>query len=237
MHYAVRTYFRVPREKGKKMIKELVLVRHGQSTGNLLDANERTKMRVGTNNYDITDLGVSQAEATGAFLQERYPEGFDAYMSSYYARTKQTLRVMYPDVPRVEDPRLAESNRGIWHVMSLEEVTKSMPWEVERREREGLYHYRPPGGENWPDLEIRIMHFVEWLNREYAGKRVLVVGHGTWLLVLERVLTRINIEEMFEIYNGSKHDTFYENTSVTIYSNVDGALMLTERNIVPWRED
>ncbi len=212
----------------------VVLVRHAESKGNVLSADERAECDVGTHKYGITSLGDRQAEITGGYLNDEFPEGFDAYYSSYYIRTKQTMRKMFPDAKIYEDPRLAEAQRGIWHVMTQEQVEKSLPFEVIRKEREGLYHYRPIGGENWPDVELRIHSFLGTLFRDYGGKKVMMVVHGHWLILFQRLIEHFSIEEAVARYNGK----VYANASVTIYRGVQGSngqsRLVLDRSVVPW---
>lgn len=144
------------------------------------------------------------------------------------------MQLMYPEAKIYEDPRLAEAQRGIWHTMTHEQITKQFPGEIERKEREGLYHYRPWGGENWPDIELRIHSFLGTLSRDYEGKKVLLVIHGHWLLMLQRLIHHFSIEESLERYKKG----IFANTSVTIYQgkNMNGKsrLQLAEENTIPW---
>lgn len=144
--------------------KLLVFVRHAESEGNIRSVDERAEFDLSTHAYNLTPRGVQQAEITGRYLHDRFGE-FDTYYQSYYFRTKQTLGTMYPEARVYEDSRLAEGQRGIWHTMTKEKVFERFPEEIIRKEREGLYHYRPWGGENWPDIELRVHSFLGTINR------------------------------------------------------------------------
>ena len=102
---------------------------------------------VSTHKYALTERGKRQAEITGAWLREEFGI-FDVYYTSYYRRAQETMRLLYPDAQIFEDPRLAEAQRGIYHVLHSDEIERLSPWETERRRREGPYHYRPWCGEN-----------------------------------------------------------------------------------------
>lgn len=103
-----------------------------------------------------------------------------------------------------EDARLAEANRGIWHVRSEEQIAREAPWEIDRRAFEGLYHYRPIGGENWPDMEARVRPFRHTLRWAYDGKTVVVVTHGQWLLVWQKLVHHWTIEEVIRRYEAEE---------------------------------
>jgi len=216
--------------------KLLVFVRHGESEGNILSVDERAKYDCSSHAYPLTPRGREQAKITGEYLHNRFGN-FDAYYTSYYRRTHETLELMYPGVHAYEDPRLAEAQRGIWHVLTKEEVSRYFPGEIIRKEREGLYHHRPLGGENWPDIELRIHSFMGTLARDYSGKRVLITGHGFWLILFQKLIHHFSIEEALAKYKSP----VVENTSVTIYQAkrkywLFGKyhLVLQEYNTVPW---
>ncbi|MFE0787108.1 histidine phosphatase family protein [Streptomyces mutabilis] len=46
-----------------------------------------------------------------------------------------------------------------------------------RRELIGEWCYRPPGGEAFTDVVVRVGHFIHDLERAAPGRRVLVVAH------------------------------------------------------------
>lgn len=215
--------------------KILVLVRHAESEGNIRTADERAGFSVATHAYGLTERGKKQATITGQYLRKRF-EKFDTYYVSYYERSRQTMRLMYPDAHVYEDPRLAEAQRGIWHTMTRDEITARYPDEIRRKEREGVYHYRPIGGENWPDVELRIHSFLGTLARDCDGQTVLMVVHGNWLILLQRLLHHFSIEEGVRRHEAGP----FENASVTVYEGKSARgksrLVLKKENTVPWKD-
>jgi len=215
--------------------KELVLVRHAESEGNVLTVDERAQYDIGTHAYGLTPRGVEQARVTGQFLRRAWPN-FDVYYTSYYKRSRQTMAIMYPEAKVYEDPRLAEAQRGLWHTMTEAEIKHHLPFEILRRQREDLYHYRPLGGENWPDVELRIHSFLGTLHRDCGDKRVLMVVHGHWLILFQRLIHHFSTEEALERYR----QKIVSNASVTVYAAGSGAeldhLVLRE-SCVPWKSD
>jgi broad specificity phosphatase PhoE len=214
--------------------KNLVLVRHAESKGNVLSVDDRASYEVATHDYGLTERGREQAELTGEYLRKRF-DGFDFYYTSYYRRAKETMTLLYPDAKVREDPRLAEAQRGIYHAMTRSEITERFPHELIRKDREGLYHYRPLGGENWPDVELRIHSFLGTLARDGAGQSGLIVVHGHWLLLFQRLIHHFSIDEALTRYRAG----VFENASVTVYRGRSQKgkprLVLTEENIVPWQ--
>jgi probable phosphoglycerate mutase len=211
----------------------IVLVRHGESEGNILTGEERVKLDKATHDYALTAEGQRQTEVTAKFLKERFRDGFDAFYTSYYRRAKETMEILTDGKVKVyEDPRLREAERGIFHTYTPEEVEQYFPLENRRKEREGYYHYRPPGGENWPDIELRIHSFLSTLARDQAGKRVLIVVHGHWLILFQRMIHHFSIETAMDRY----HNRVAPNASVTSYRAVmGGKLDLEMEHVAPWQ--
>lgn len=213
--------------------KRLVLVRHAESEGNIRSTAERAGYDVSSHAYRLTPRGQKQAEITGEYLRGRFGE-FDINYVSYYERSRETMDLMRPRTKVYEDPRLAEAQRGIWHVMTKEQLLQRFPEEITRREREGLYHYRPLGGENWPDVELRIHSFLGTMSRDCEGQSLRLVGHGHWLILFDRLVQHFSIDEAVRRYQAGT----MENASVTIYEgtvlNGKSRLILKETNIVPW---
>lgn len=214
--------------------RRLVLVRHAESHGNVLGLDERTLFETPTHAYDLTNRGGKQAWITGGYLRERFG-AFDIYYVSYYQRSRETMRIMYPNARVYEDPRLAEAQRGIWHAMMRDQIRERFPEEIVRKEREGLYHFRPLGGENWPDVELRIHSFLGTLARDCEEKDVLLVVHGHWLVLFQRLIHHFSVDEALQRYRAG----VFENASVTVYEAVEcggkSRLSLVEENVVPWK--
>jgi broad specificity phosphatase PhoE len=197
----------------------IIFVRHAESQGNTMTADARAECPKGTNLYALTELGRQQAAMTGEWLRERFPNP-DGFYTSYYTRTGQTAALCYPDRQPYVDERLAEAQRGIWHIRSRAWIAEHMPWEIEARERTGDYHYRPPGGENWPDIELRIRSFNHTIHRRYARRTLVLVVHGHWLLLWRKLAHHWTIDEVVSSYQRRGPHAPAANASVTIYRGI-----------------
>ncbi len=201
----------------------LFFIRHAESEGNVLDNEARTALKVATHQYKLTERGRRQAEETAKWLATndvvRLPSSSNlTCFQSYYERSRETMRYFLrsaSDKP-IEDARLAEAQRGIYHAMPKEALAARYPEELERKALEGLYHYRAPGGENWLDVELRIHSFLDMLRRDYAGKDVLIVGHGHWFLMFQKIVHGWSADEALSKYQAGLG--VVPNASVTIYS-------------------
>lgn len=170
-----------------KWPNKIVIIRHGQSEQNaVLDLVEDNSSELVQKQKDIkdadiklTDLGIWQAEQTGLMLSKE--EHFDICFSSPYVRTLQTaeniVKCLGYNLQTYKDNRLREKEFGRMHGYTIEEIKEKYPEEFHDRKRDGKYWYRPPGGENYPDVEDRIHSFLDKLHRDYKGKNVLIVTH------------------------------------------------------------
>ncbi len=56
-------------------------------------------------------------------------------------------------------------------------IQARFPELAEQRTRVGKFYFRPPGGESWCDVILRLRSVMEMVCREHEGERVLVVAH------------------------------------------------------------
>ena len=75
------------------------------------------------------------------------------------------------------DERLREKEFGILDRLTHFGISHKYPELGEQRAHVGKFYFRPPGGESWCDVILRLRSVLEMVTREYAGQRVLVVAH------------------------------------------------------------
>lgn len=189
---------------------ELVLVRHGESTGNL--ARERAEatgadvIPVEARDADValSALGVRQAEALGRRLGgESATAPIDAVWTSPYARARQTAQVALAAaqaalVPRV-DERLRDKELGVLDTLTSRGVHARFPEEAVRRRWLGKFYYRAPGGESWADVALRLRSVLGDVLRAPAPERVLVVAHDAPILLLRYICEDLLEEQVLEL--------------------------------------
>jgi broad specificity phosphatase PhoE len=81
------------------------------------------------------------------------------------------------------DERLRERELGVLDLLTHRGVAARFPLEAERRQRLGKFYHRPPGGESWVDVALRIRSLRDSLAREHLGKRVLMVTHEVVIVI------------------------------------------------------
>ncbi len=204
----------------QKWPQTLWVVRHGQSAGNVArDAAELgglTTIDLAHRDVDVplSPLGEQQAGALGdwfaALPREERPE---IVLSSPYARARQTadhvLAALDGPAARpggdaetiacVRDERLREKEFGILDRLTPLGIRARYPDLAEQRLHVGKFYFRPPGGESWCDVILRLRSFLDMLTREYRGDRVLVVAHQVIVNCLRYLLERLDEEQILAI--------------------------------------
>jgi broad specificity phosphatase PhoE len=184
-------------------VVELILVRHGESTGNVdrerAEAAGAEVIPVEARDADVplTDLGAEQARQLGRYLRSGGDARPTAVWTSPYVRARQTAQWIMSEAglrgPVRVDERLRDKELGILDTLTARGVRARYPVEAERRRWLGKFYYRAPGGESWADLALRLRSLLPDLDRFAAGERVLVVTHDAVI-----TLFRYVCEEMDE---------------------------------------
>ena len=63
----------------------------------------------------------------------------------------------------------------------------------------GKFYHRPPGGESWADVILRLRSALNTINLHYADKRVIVVAHQVVVLCLRYILEERTEQEILDI--------------------------------------
>lgn len=208
--------------------KRIVLVRHGESEGNVRSPDDISFDDKANHAFVLTEKGKEQARLTGVYLRRKYGN-FNSYFCSTFRRTQETLSLMYSEAEPIIDSRLNELWRGIWHTMPKEKVLALYPEEISIRKREGEYHYRPPGGQSCQDVEMMIHSLIHSLRVDHPNRDVLISAHGIWMLMFWRIILNRPPSE-FEL-RYEKHR--YKNCALSVYERDGKSLRLIVDNFVP----
>ncbi len=189
---------------------QLVLVRHGESRGNVADrtAREAGALRLDLDLRDadmpLSDLGKQQAEALGRHIASLGPQDRPSRVfSSPYERAAATARIATAaaDSGVVEpDERLRERELGAFDGMTGTGIRQLHPEEAERRRWLGKFYYRPPGGESWTDVVQRVRQFLLNLSLDPGpSDRVWVFTHQAVILAFRVALEGLTEREILDI--------------------------------------
>ena len=217
----------------------LWLVRHGESLGNVADAQAhasgagRLELDVRDPDVELSRTGVGQARALGRWLaalpEDQRPT---AVLSSPFARARSTAEHAAEalGLPVRLDERLRERDFGAFDGMTGAGIREQYPDEARRRDLLGKFYYRPPGGESWADVALRIRSVLSTEAPVLDGERVLLVAHQAVLMVFRYVLEGLDEATLLDIDRGEQ----IANASLTCYAarGCDGRLVLREFNRV-----
>ena len=207
-----------PRGEGaaQKWPQTLWVVRHGQSSGNVArDAAEAAGLAditIAERDVDVplSPLGERQSDALGRWFVELAPElAPTVVLCSPYLRARQTAERVQAAivaaggarlaVEMTLDERLREKEFGILDRLTRNGIRAKYPELAAQLSHVGKFYFRPPGGESWCDVILRLRSFIEMVTREHRQERVLVVAHQVIVNCLRYLLERMEEAEILAI--------------------------------------
>jgi 2,3-bisphosphoglycerate-dependent phosphoglycerate mutase len=215
--------------------ERLWLVRHGQSLGNVArdaahDAElERLDLADRDMDVPLSALGCEQARSFGEWLRDQCEdEQPEVIISSPYRRAAQTAEIIasaagLASVPVRLDERLRERELGVLDLLTRRGVEAQFPLEAERRTRLGKFYHRPPGGESWVDVALRLRSWRDSVAREHDRERVLVVAHEVVIVMMRYLIEELSEQEALAL---SEHEPLANCSLTTFEATDDGGLVL-----------
>lgn len=191
------------------------LLRHGQVKG-----YENFPV-YGQTDVDLTEIGVLQMKQMAERLSLTEPK---AIYSSDLKRSVTGARLIarYHDVPLYFLPELREMDFGDWEGLTLSEIRRNFPEELQKREKD-LINYKAPGeGESIADLSERIETVFERIRAEQKGNDIVIAAHGAVNRVILCKALGLDLDRMFNVHQGygclNIIDYFPESTLVRLIS-------------------
>jgi 2,3-bisphosphoglycerate-dependent phosphoglycerate mutase len=129
-------------------------------------------------------------------------------MTSPYVRARQTTAIIKSlgDFPYtsdaaslVVDERFREKEFGVLDGLTRYGILERFPEQAALRTSLGKFYHRPPGGESWCDVILRLRSAFEMMCREYHGERILVVAHSVVVLCMRYIVESLTEEEILKI--------------------------------------
>lgn len=220
---------------------ELIAVRHGQSIANAAfaaaEANGAHDSGITVRDHDVplSPLGRRQAAHLGVSMAtwpaQRRP---DVVLCSPYLRARQTLEIASTaatgrgvSLPSpCFDIRLRDRVMGELELLTSRAIEARFPLEARRRIDVGEFHYRPPGGESFDDVAVRLNELLCDLHKRHPGNRILLVAHDSVVLMLRRLIEGLSWQEITDI---TRTDPV-SNASVTRWRKAGKMLRLVDYN-------
>jgi broad specificity phosphatase PhoE len=194
----------------------LYIVRHGESAGNVardaaLEAGESViDLDIRDVDVPLSELGERQAIALGKWFQSLPPEDRpNVVLTSPYLRARHTAGLI------VKTAGFREKEFGILDRLTHIGVREQFPEQAEHRRLLGKFYHRPPGGESWCDVILRLRSATEMITRDYRGQRVLIVCHAVVVLCMRYILEHLSETEVLAIDKKAE----IANCAVTLYEH------------------
>ncbi|MCX7284925.1 MAG: histidine phosphatase family protein [Novosphingobium sp.] len=223
----------------------LWIVRHGQSAGNVARdaAHAEGLARIALTHRDVdvplSDLGQEQSAALGQWFSSFPASGRPQVMlASPYVRAVQTAEIFRnaggcdAELPICLDERLREKEFGILDGLTTDGIRHLQPEQAEFRKLMGKFYHRPPGGESWADVILRLRALMDTVSLHYGGQRVMIVAHQVVVLCLRYIIENLSEAEILAI----DREADVANCAVTEYrweqgAGADGKLVLAQYNL------
>jgi len=190
-------------------VRELMLVRHGESEGNVaaaeayeaglevIDVEERDA------DVGLSSTGADQAQALGEALGRLHEhERPETVWCSPFLRARQTAELALEtaglDLPVRVDERLRDRELGVLNRLTQAGIAARYPHEGEMRRELGKFYHRPSGGESWADVALRVRSLLSDLDRVEDGRRVLLVCHDAVVMVVRYICEQMSERGVLE---------------------------------------
>lgn len=218
---------------------DLVFVRHGQSEGNkakrLSEAGDHTAFDTAfrnrhTRSFRLTELGREQAVKTGAWLAQEFcanGRGFDRHITSEYTRAMETAgHLGLPGASWFSQFYLTERDWGSLDICPENEREEKFGEALKMRAIEPFF-WRPPNGESFAQLCLRLDRVLYTLHRECSDKRVIIVCHGEVMRAFQVLLERMSQQRFKDLYLSKDQKHRIHNAQILHYTRrnpITGAL-------------
>jgi broad specificity phosphatase PhoE len=186
----------------------------------------RLDLAVNDAEVPLSARGREQAKALGRWLGAQPDEQQPTMvLVSPYQRAQETARIVLEaagisSLPVRYDERLRDREQGVLDRLTAAGFREAYPAEAERQSYVGKFWYRPPSGESWADVVLRLRSFLLETRLTYCDERLLLVLHDMPILGLRYVIESMTTAEVLAL-GGT-----LANCSLTRYEHRGGDLAL-----------
>lgn len=180
----------------------------------------------------LSPAGITQATALGNWFGALGAKP-DIVLASPYKRAYDTAAQIAQrcglarDAVKL-DERLREKEFGVIDGLTRAGIEEHYPEVAASRTSLGKFYHRPPGGESWCDVILRLRSLLASLYLEYADRHVVIVSHQVVVLCMRYLLEDLTEDGILAI--DREGDVL--NCAITDYTRIDGALRLERYNWV-----
>ncbi|MBI4899127.1 MAG: histidine phosphatase family protein [Actinobacteria bacterium] len=191
-------------------VTELVLVRHGESVGNLAAAAAQAQgaeaLLLDQRDADVplSPAGEEQAAAVGTPFEALLGDGQPTRVwASPYRRAVKTAEIALASAgwqtDILLDERLRDRELGVLDLLTWRGVQARFPFEAERRRWLGKFYHRPAGGESWADVALRLRSFLRDALGDPDATRLILFSHDADIVLLRYVCEGMTETQVLEL--------------------------------------
>jgi broad specificity phosphatase PhoE len=172
----------------------------------------------------LSEAGRGQAAAVGTVLTEMLADHRpDIAVVSPYLRARQTAQIALAGlpVPIQVDERLRDRELGVLDLLTTHGVAARLPDEERRRARLGKFYDRPPGGESWTDVLLRLRALLRELTQDHPDGRILLFAHEATVLLIRYLVEGLDEEQLMAV----AHSVSIANCSISSWRRAHGVLV------------
>ncbi|SDR14005.1 histidine phosphatase family protein [Pseudoxanthomonas sp. CF125] len=223
-----------------RMPSRMVLIRHGESQGNIVQKAIKKKKiaaypegfnEVPDREFRLSKRGQEQAKTTGSWLKTQYPNGFDIIYVSDHIRARETAALVcesagWHDCQIRIDPLLGERSWGNFQTAHEHKRDALMAL----RKRDPL-HAAFPDGESLLFTRLRARNLIQKAATQFADKRVLIFSHGEYIEAFWSELAHWSTEKSVEFFHSNAGNV--RNCQVVEFSN-SNPHTLSDEGLLRW---
>lgn len=211
---------------------DLILVRHGQSEGNLANKASRKGddgffteefLDRHSREFRLTDKGITQAKAAGEWLRANVPMPLDRFYVSDYIRAKETAAYLaLPTALWRSEFHLRERDHALMDNIPDAEKKQRFATEHALYEQDAFLAYPAGGGESFAAHCFRMKAtMLEHWARECADKRVIAVCHGHVMRALQVELEAMDHDDFIRLNDSDAPEDKVRNCQIFWYTRRD----------------
>lgn len=212
--------------------KNLILVRHGQSEGNVAQhASRKGDNRFFTpefrgrhsSSFRLTEMGIAQAVSAGAWLRHYLPFSPDRFYVSDYVRAMETAsRMNMPDAQWRREFHLRERDMALIDNIPDDEKRTRYALENEEWEKHSFFSTPAGGGESVAQLCMRLKTtmLAHWA-RECPNDSIIAVCHGHVIRGFQVEIEGLLPEDFLRMIESKESCDKIRNGHILWYTRID----------------
>ncbi len=199
------------------MVTKLILVRHGESLGNL------ENRFLGHTDLDLSPTGYKQAE-----LIEKYFKNIDIDII-YSSDLKRAYNTVFPvsklkNVEIITSQNLREIRAGSWETLTFNELESKFTKEYDVW-KNNVGMAQCSDGESVAMLQQRVCNEIKKISQNNPGKTICIGTHATPIRVFTAKCLGVSLEEI-------KNIPWVSNASISTFEFSDNEFKVCEYNCV-----